>query len=115
MNGLDDFLFDLKVNNPVTYSVFGDCPYGASCLRCIRSYFQSIARIPLTDPQVLVNQRWHHPKKELSGRTAMSRTCVDCCQILKITTLGKITHIYFLEQTCVVFLLYNLYVCVYRR
>ena len=110
MSGLDNFLFELQRNNPVIYSLFGDAAYGAGYLQCIRSYYWSIVGIPLTAAQVLVNKRMKSPRETIEWSYGDVKNIFQLSPDPKNYQLGK-KNPYFLEQTRVIFLLYNIYVC----
>lgn len=110
MSQLNQFLVHLQQGRPYEYQALGDGVYGGN-LRCIRSYFKSLAgQPPLTDQQRRCNAAIKKCRQSIEWNYGKVSNEFAICSHPKHNMLGK-RNPYALEQLRVAHLLTNISIC----
>jgi hypothetical protein len=110
MSKLNDFLHAIQQNRQHFYQALGDGAYGGN-LRCIRSYFQSLAgQPPLTDEQKKCNIAIKRCRQSIEWSYGKVSRDFAICSHPKHIMIGK-RNPYTVEQLRVAHLLTNISTC----
>jgi hypothetical protein len=110
MSKLNDFLHAIQQNRQHIYQALGDGAYGGN-LRCIRSYFQSLAgQPPLTDEQKKCNIAIKRCRQSIEWSYGKVSRYFAICSHPKHIMIGK-RNPYAVEQLRVAHLLTNISTC----
>ena len=110
MSGLDQFLFVIQQGNEHMYSAFGDAPYNAGYLQCVRSYFRAAPGGQLTPYQEVCNNRIKPCREAIEWSYGDVSKLFQLSAAAKNYRLGK-RHPYAQEQVRICHFLTNIYNC----